>query len=127
MSHINWGLPFFIDPTTGESVPPGTQDAFAFATYGNYGGGNGYSGGAFNSTPVTQPGGAPYTYAQLLAIGTDAQKPVDQLDFLFYLHDVGSQTPGYTQAQANADVALLKSLIVFNTSDPEASLYAGAG
>ena len=127
MSHINWDELFFIDPQTGESVPPGTPDAIAFPTYGNYGGA-GYSAGEFGGTLLTQPDGSAYSYAQLVSIGTPNEDPVDQLDYLFYRHDVASAAagPGYSNAQALADATLLQGMVQLNTNyDPEASLYAG--
>jgi hypothetical protein len=53
MAHINWEKPFFIDPSTGESVPSGTPGAIPLPTYGNYGGG-GYSAGEFGGDLITQ-------------------------------------------------------------------------
>lgn len=128
MTHINWDKPFFIDPSTGETVPPLTPGAIPFPTYGNYGGG-GYSSGAFGGALLTQPGGIPYGFAQLLAIGNAQQDPADVLDYFSYVHDVrSSQTgPVYNAAQAQADATLLGSVVALNSHyDPEAALYAGA-
>jgi hypothetical protein len=127
MSNINWNLPFYFNPATGQSSPVPTPGAIAFPTYGHYGGGD-YSAGAFGGALLTKPDGSAYSYSQLLAIGTPLQDPVDKLDYLFYRHDVASAAagPGYSFAQAEADIALLQSLNKLNvTYDPEASLYAG--
>src|SRR5215475_4847646 len=104
MSHINWDTPFFFDPATGQGAPAGTPGAVPFPTYGNYGGA-GYSSGQLGGHPLTKPDGSPYTYAELLQIGTALQHPVDSLDYLFYVHDVSSfeAGAGYTNAQAAAD------------------------
>ena len=128
MSHINWDTPFFFDPMTGLDAPPGTVGAVPFPTYGNYGG-PGYSAGAFGGALLTKSGGSPYSYNELLRIGTDLQDPVDRMDYLFYRHDLASfqAGSGYTDAQAKADADLLIGLVQLNTDyDPEASLYAGA-
>jgi len=128
VTYIHWDMPFYIDPTTGETTSSGTPGAIPFPTYGHYGGG-GFSAGEFGGALITKPDGSPYSYKQLLQVGNAMQDPVDKLDYLFYVHDVASSEsgPGYTQLQANADIALLKSLVVLNASyDPEASLYAGA-
>src|SRR5262249_23078084 len=108
MSHINWDKPFFFDPATGNSVPPGTPGAIGFPTYGNYGGG-GYSAGEFGGALLTKPDGSPYSYTQLLNIGNAEQDPVDRMDYDFYRHDLLSKLagPGYTDAQADADAWLL--------------------
>ena len=128
MAHINWDKPFFIDPSTGESVPSGTPGAIPFPTYGNYGGG-GYSAGAFGGALITQPGGIPYSFVQLVAIGNVQQDPVDIIDYFSYVHDVrSSQTgPVYNLAQAQADATLLGSVVALNSHyDAEVALYAGA-
>jgi len=127
MSHINWDKPFFFDPATGQSAPPGTPGAVPFPTFGNYGGA-GYQSGVFNGVLLIKPDGSPYSYDQLLRHGNDLQDPVDSMDYLFYRHDVASAaTVSYSDAQAEADAALLNGLVKLNTDyDPEASLYAGA-
>jgi hypothetical protein len=127
MTNINWEQPFFFNPQTGVSSPVPTPGSIPFPTYGHYGGGD-YSAGAFGGTAPTKPDGSPYSYNQLLAIGTPLQDPTDRLDYLFYRHDVASAAagPGYNHAQAEADISLLQSLVRLNaTYDPEASLYAG--
>ena len=128
MAHINWDKPFFIDPTTGESVPPLTPGAIPFPTYGHYGGGN-YSAGVFGGALITQPGGIPYSFAMLNAVGTPDQDAVDIIDYFSYVHDVrSSQTgPVYNALQAQADAQLLASVVAVDSHfDPEAALYAGS-
>ena len=128
MAHINWDKPFFIDPTTGESVPPLTPGAIPFPTYGHYGGGN-YSAGVFGGVLITQPGGIPYSFAMLNAVGTPDQDAVDIIDYFSYVHDVrSSQTgPVYNALQAQADAQLLASVVAVDSHfDPEAALYAGS-
>jgi hypothetical protein len=128
MTHINWDKPFFIDPSTGETVPPLTPGAIPFPTYGHYGGGN-YSAGEFGGVLIKLPNGNPYSFVQLVAIGNDQQDPVDILDYFSYVHDVASSQsgPGYTPLQAQADATLLSSVVALNSHyDPEAALYAGA-
>ncbi len=129
MAHINWDKPFFIDPSTGESVPPLTPGAIAFPTYGNYAGGNSYSAGEFGGALITQPGGSPYSFAELNTIGTPEQDAVDIIDYFSYVHDVRSSQAGpvYNIAQAQADALLLSSVVAVDSHyDPEASLYAGS-
>jgi hypothetical protein len=126
MTNINWDLLFYFDPATGESTSDPTA-GIGFPTYGNYGGG-GYSAGQFGGDLLTRSDGSAYSYKQLVKFGDDLQDPADQLDYLFYQHDVASAQAGtgYTQAQAYADISLLKSLVKLDASyDPEASLYAG--
>jgi hypothetical protein len=128
MAHINWDKPFFIDPSTGETVPPLTPGAIPFPTYGNYGGG-GYSAGMFGGVLITQAGGIPYGFAMLNAIGTDEQDAVNIIDYFSYVHDVRSSQAGpvYNAAQAQADAQLLSSVVAVNSHfDPEAALYAGS-
>jgi hypothetical protein len=122
MAHINWDQPFYLDPATFESVPPGTPGALLFPTYGNYGGA-GYSSGEFGGVPLTNLSGMPLTYGQLLFFGNSDQDPADILDYFFYRHDIGTSGPVYSPS---ADIALLTSLILLDASyDAEASLYAG--
>jgi hypothetical protein len=128
MANINWDKPFFIDPSTGETVPPLTPGAIPFPSYGNYAGG-GYSASEFGGVLITQAGGVPYSFAILNAIGTDEQDAVDIIDYFSYVHDVrSSQTgPVYNAAQAQADAQLLSSVVAVNSHfDPEAALYAGS-
>jgi hypothetical protein len=128
MAHINWETPFYVDPTTGESVPAGTPGAIPVPTYGNYVGGSGYSAGEFGGALITGPGGVPYSFAELNAIGTDDQDAVDIIDYYSYVHDVRSSQVGplYNAAQAQADAQLLGAVVVVDSHyDPEAALMAG--
>lgn len=128
MSNINWETPFYLDLATGESSATAMAGWIAFPTFGHYGGGGSFSAGEFGGELITNPDGSPYSYKKLLKFGDDNQDPVDKLDYLFYRHDVLSAQagPGYTQAQADADISLLKSLVKLDASyDAEASLYAG--
>ena len=128
MSHINWDTPFFFDPSTGHSAPQGTPGAVPFPTYGNYGGAD-YQSGQLGGILLTKADGSPYTYAELLQSANALVHPLDQLDYLFYIHDVKSFAAGsnYSDTQAAADAALLNGMVALNTDyDPEASLYAGA-
>jgi hypothetical protein len=128
MSFINWSDDlFYISLVTGESVPEGTPGAIGFWTYGNYGGA-GYAAGEFGGELPAKPNGKAYNEHQLLKAGDANQDPVDGLDFIFYQHDFASAQAGsgYTEAQAAADLALIKSLIKFDPgTDAEASFYAG--
>jgi hypothetical protein len=107
------------------SVPEGTPGAVPWPTYGNYGGD--ISAGEPGGEIITKPNGQPYSYKQLVKFGEGPQIPDDLLDYQLYLHDLASQQAGegYNQQQAEADAGLLQSLLAFETSDPEASLYAG--
>ena len=125
MTHINWDKPFYIDPTTGETTDPTNPKAIPVPTYGNYWGGN-YAVGVIGGVAPTN-GGLPLTVGQLVATPNPADDPVDQLDYLSYLHDVAwlSQT-NYTLTGALADLAFLNSVVQMDASyDPEASLFAG--
>ena len=126
MSHINWDTPFFFDPATGQGAAEGSPGAVAFPTYGNYGGAE-YQSGKIGGALLSKPDGSAYTYAELTHIGTASKVPVDQLDYLFYRHDVASSESGagYSDAQASADAVLVNAMAQLNTDDPEASLYAG--
>jgi hypothetical protein len=127
MSNINWNKPFYFNPATGLSSSSPSPGAIAFPTYGHYGGGD-YSAGTFGGTLLTKSDGSAYSYKELVTIGNNLQDPVDQLDYLFYRHDVASAAagPGYSSAQAQADISLLQSLTKLDAHyDPEASLYAG--
>jgi hypothetical protein len=127
MAFINWERTFPVDPATGEVLPVGTEGALDLPTYGNYGGG-GYSVGDSGEKLLTTSTGKPLSQARLTKVGSDAQDPLDLLDYLFYRHDVVSNEVGeaYNRAQARADASLVKSLIKLDASyDPEASFYAG--
>ena len=122
MAHINWDKPFYFDPSTFESVPPGTPGAERAPTYGKYGGA-GYSSGEFGGDLLARPDGSPLGYGQLLFWGNSNQDPADYVDYLFYRHDIGTSGPVYTPS---ADLSLLTSLVLLDARyDPEASLYAG--
>jgi hypothetical protein len=126
MAYIHWDKPFFVDPSTGEVVPSGTEGALPLPTYANYGGGD-YSAGEFGGQLLTKSSGNPLSQEKLTERGLPPQDPLDRLDYLFYRHDVASSNVGeaYTQEQAKADAHLVKSLIKLDASyDPEASLYA---
>jgi hypothetical protein len=128
MTHINWNELFYFNPETGDSSSTPQPGYIGLPTYGNYGGGGGYSAGEFGGQLLTNPDGSPLSDKQLLKVGDAAQDPVDKLDYLFYVHDVMSAQagPGYTQQQALADITLLTSIDKLNVGhDAEASLYAG--
>ena len=80
-------------------------------TYGYYGGPD-YSGGVF-VLPGQQPN---YNVP-----------PIDDLDALFRLHDIGSGE-STSEARANADLALIEGIqqLDTNTLTPEGHLWAGA-
>ena len=127
MAFINWERTFPVDPSTGEVLPVGTEDALEFPTYGNYGGG-GYSAGEFRGQLLTTSSGRPLSQTRLTKLGSESEDPLDILDYLFYRHDVASNDVGepYDRGQAKADASLVKSLIKLDSSyDPEASFYAG--
>jgi hypothetical protein len=128
MTHINWNELFYFNPATGDSSSTAQPGYIGLPTYGNYGGGGGYSAGEFGGQLLTNPDGSPLSYKQLLKVGDAAQDPVDKLDYLFYVHDVMSAQAGtgYTQQQALADRTLLTSIDNLSLGhDPEAHLYAG--
>jgi hypothetical protein len=87
MAFIQWDKPFFVDPSTGEVVLAGTEGAVAVPTYGNYGGG-GYSAGKFGGELSTALSGEPLSQEQLTQSKIGSENPVDDLDYLFYLHDL---------------------------------------
>lgn len=128
MAYIHWDKPFYVDLSTGESVPPGTPGAIPVPTYGNYVGGNAYSAGEFGGVLITQPDGSPYSFPELNAIGTPEQDAVDIIDYVSYVHDVKSSQVGpiYNAAQAQADAQLLGAVVALDSHyDPEAALMAG--
>jgi len=128
MTHINWNELFYFNPETGDSSSTPQSGYIGLPTYGNYGGGGGYSAGEFGGHLLTNLDGSPLSYTQLLKVGDAAQDPVDKLDYLFYVHDVMSAQagPGYTQQQAVADMNLLTSIDKLSLGhDAEARLYAG--
>jgi hypothetical protein len=129
MAYINWDKPFYVDPSTGESVAPGTLGAIPVPTYGHYVGGFGYSAAVFGGVLIVQGNGSPYSSMdELNANGTDEQDAVDIIDYHAYVHDVRSSLTGpvYTALQAQADAALLGSVVALDSHyDPEAALMAG--
>jgi hypothetical protein len=128
MAHINWDKPFYVDPSTGESVAPGTPGSIPVPTYGNYVGGFGYAAGEFGGALLVQGNGSPYSFAMLNAIGTPEQDAVDIIDYYAYVHDVQSSLTGpvYTALQAQADATLLGAVVALDSHyDPEAALMAG--
>ena len=128
MSLINWEEPFYINLATGETSATPVIGSIPWPTYGNYGGGAAYSAGEFGGELLTKSNGDPYSRKKLEKLGDQNEDPLDPADYLYYRHDVESALAGegYTEAQAEADVSLLKSLVRLDASyDPEASLYAG--
>jgi hypothetical protein len=110
MTYINWTTDVFIDPVTlSASAGPG---GIPIPTYGNYGGPD-YSNGMVGGT--------------IPASG--ALAPVDQLDALFYSHDLAYQQQPSANEIPSADLALIHGiefLTATGSLDAEASLYAGA-
>jgi Domain of unknown function (DUF4214) len=110
MTYINWTKEVFVDPITfAVSAEPG---GIPIPTYGNYGGPD-YSNGAVGGTiPLT-----------------GALAPVDQLDALFFTHDLAYQLQPSANEIPTADLALIhgiESLTAAGSLDAEASFYAGA-
>jgi hypothetical protein len=126
MSFINWTMPFYLNPTTGETSYPDPDPLAGIVvpslTYGNYGGGHYSEGVAYDGQLLTKPDGSPMGYNRLLAHGTGGEVPKDYLDFLNYRHDVLTSGPVYSPS---ADIDFLNRLIVYLSIDPEANLYAG--
>ena len=110
MTYINWTKEVFIDPVTfSASAGPG---GIPIPTYGNYGGPD-YSDGLVGGT-IPPSGALP---------------PVDQLDALFFAHDLAYQLQPSANEIPSADLALIhgiESLTTTGSLDAEASLYAGA-
>lgn len=110
MTYINWTKDVFIDPVTfSASAGPG---GIPIPTYGNYGGPD-YSDGVVGGT-IPLSGALP---------------PVDQLDALFFAHDLAYQLQPSANEIPSADLALIhgiESLTATGSLDAEASLYAGA-
>lgn len=92
---------------------------------GIIGGGN-YAIGEIGGVAPTN-GGFPLTVAQLAATPNPNDDPVDQLDYLSYLHDVAwLSQPTCTLTGALTDLAYMNSVVQMDASyDPEASLFAG--
>lgn len=119
--YINWDVTIRFDPS---SVLPSTQHGIPVPSYGNYGGPNYSAGEEGGRTP--EFGTADYL----------AHLPKDDLDQLFYAHDLvyqhlrdGTATP---QQTFDADAKLLEGMYALTQSehelfanDPEALLYEG--
>ena len=119
--YINWDVTIRFDPN---SVLPSTQHGIPVPSYGNYGGPNYSAGEEGGRTP--EFGTAEYF----------AHPPKDDLDQLFYAHDLvyqhlkdGTATP---QQTFDADAKLLEGMYALTQSepalfanDPEALLYEG--
>jgi hypothetical protein len=123
MSNIRWDELFYVDPTTGAVSQVPEEGFIAAPNYGTY-------GGPFNPEEplLTKNNGDPYSYKQLVKVGDATQDPVDIIDYFFYLHDLelAQAGSGYTDDHALADINLLQSLTLTDTSyDAEASLYDG--
>jgi hypothetical protein len=111
--HLNWEAISHFDPN---SPDPFATHGIPLPNYGNYGGAN-YSAG--------QIGGH--------ITGTSADPPpVDQLDALFYQHDLVYQISTNPLVRAAADVQLIESMHALTYTDPgdthydpEAGLYEG--
>ncbi len=110
MTYINWAKEVFIDPVTfSASAGPG---GIPIPTYGNYGGPD-YSNGLVGGT-IPLNGALP---------------PVDQLDALFFNHDLAYQLQPSANEIPSADLALIHGIELLTATGPldaEASLYAGA-
>jgi hypothetical protein len=123
MSNIRWDELFYVDPATGAVSQEHEAGFIAAPNYGTY-------GGPFNPEEplLTKHNGDAYSYKQLVKVGDATQDPVDIIDYYFYLHDfqLSQAGPGYTDAHASADINLLRSLTLTDTTyDAEASLYDG--
>jgi len=110
MTYINWTKDVFIDPVTfSASAGP---SGIPVPTYGNYGGPD-YSDGLVGGT-IPLSGALP---------------PLDQLDALFFTHDLAYQLQPSANEIPSADLALIQgieSLTATGSLDAEASLYGGA-
>jgi hypothetical protein len=121
MSFINWEDTIRFDPR--DPLNASASHGIPVATYGNYGG-PGYTAGEFGAT-TPEP-------SQLTA----ETQPVDQLDALFYDHDLVHQhfrdgTATFSDIVA-ADVSLILGMSALTYTDPgdanydpEAGLYEG--
>jgi hypothetical protein len=111
--YINWDARSYFDL---HSPDPFATHGIPLPTYGNYGGPNysaGQVGGKITGTPADPP-------------------PVDELDALFYQHDLVYQTSTNPLVRAAADVQLVESMHALTYTDPgdahydpEAGLYEG--
>ena len=109
MTYINWAKEVFIDPVTfSASAGPG---GIPIPTYGNYGGPD-YSNGLVGGT-IPLNGALP---------------PVDQLDALFFNHDLAYQLQPSANEIPSADLALIHGIELLTVTGPldaEASLCRG--
>ena len=118
--NINWEPNLFFDPT---SLDPFASHGIPIPTYGNYGG-PGYTAGTFGGTTPNPPPNPP---------------PVDQLDGLFYQHDLvfqqfqdGVITDPAALVQASVQLVFDMSALTYTDPgspnyDPAAGLYEGLG
>jgi hypothetical protein len=111
--NLNWEALSYFDP---HSPDPFATHGIPLPNYGNYGGAN-YSAGEIGG--------------QITGTSTDPL-PVDQLDQLFYEHDLVYQTSTDPLVRAAADVQLVESMHALTYTDPgdadydpEAGLYEG--
>jgi hypothetical protein len=109
--YINWDVTIRFDPN---SLEPSTQHGIPVPSYGNYGGPN-YTAGVEGGTTPEIPFPA----------------PTDDLDLLFYNHDLVYQhfkdQAATIQDVAQADITLVESMYALMqdpTLDSEALLYA---
>jgi hypothetical protein len=121
--NINWDVTIRFDPN---SLVPSTEHGIPVPSYGNYGGPTYTAGQEGGTTP--EPGTADYI----------ANPPTDDLDLLFYTHDLTYQH--FADQTANlqdvfvADAALVIGLAELTqtepalfANDPEALLYEAFG
>jgi hypothetical protein len=119
MTNINWDIDFFFNPQ--DPANPFPTSGIPIPTYGNYGGAD-YSAGKIGGTTPEPSALTP--------------KPVDQLDGLFYLHDLAYQHVHDGVAPPSsipyADAALIAGMGDLKYTDPgsryydpEAGLYEG--
>ena len=118
--NINWEPNLFFDPT---SLDPFASHGIPIPTYGNYGG-PGYTAGTLGGTTPNPPPNPP---------------PVDQLDGLFYQHDLvfqqfqdGVITDAAALVQASVQLVFGMSALTYTDPgspnyDPAAGLYEGLG
>ena len=112
MSFLNWKDTFKFNPH--DPLNAFATHGIPVATYGNYGGA-GYTAGKFGATTPEQ--------SELTA----KTQPVDQLDQLFYQHDLVHQhfsdgTAGFSEIVA-ADVSLILGMSALTYTDPGAASY----
>ncbi|MBI5260977.1 MAG: hypothetical protein HY852_04060 [Bradyrhizobium sp.] len=106
--YIDWDVTMRFDPN---SLVPSTQHGIPVPSYGNYGGVNYSAGQEGGTTP--EPGSADYL----------ANPPKDNLDQLFYTHDLAyqhfeDQTATVLQT-FDADANLAKGMYALTQSEPD--------